>query len=51
MAEYRVECEGVAREIYIVDAESEEEAMSNWFDRLAGAERDHQRRADQRDDS
>jgi hypothetical protein len=30
MAQYRVECTGDVREVYIVDADSPEEAMENW---------------------
>jgi hypothetical protein len=32
MPEYRVTCFGEARAVYIVEADSEEEAMSNWQD-------------------
>jgi hypothetical protein len=32
MANYRVTCFGEARAVYIVEADSEEEAMSNWQD-------------------
>lgn len=32
MPTYRVEMTGVAREVMIVEADSEEEAMANWAD-------------------
>lgn len=30
MSVYRVECVGEAREVYLVEAESESDAMQNW---------------------
>jgi hypothetical protein len=30
MATYRVECVGEVREVYMVEADSEEEAVANW---------------------
>ena len=30
MAQWTVEVEGTARELYVVDADTEEEAMENW---------------------
>ena len=30
MATYRVECSGDVREVYIVEADSEAEAVENW---------------------
>lgn len=32
MATYRVECTGEAREVFLVEADSEEEAMARWAD-------------------
>jgi hypothetical protein len=30
MTQYRVECRGHVREVYVVEADSPEEAMANW---------------------
>jgi hypothetical protein len=30
MPNFIVECEGIARELYAIEADSEEEAMKNW---------------------
>lgn len=32
MATYRVECAGTVREVYLVEADSPEEAQQNWSD-------------------
>jgi hypothetical protein len=32
MATYRVECSGTVRELYVVEADSPEEAMAKWTD-------------------